>query len=446
MPFISDLTLTKVKNLREKQAAKLPVAPDNSAKEEKKKPVISPINIGYEVECISPLNSDQIRKQFEDMGMPARVGGNHTGPYDKWIIATDGSVYANRGGTGHELISPIMDLEKGLEILHRVFTWLHNHRGYTNDTCGFHVGVSMKDRVLQAKLDPLKLCLLFDEGMVTRSFGREGSRWCRSVQDTLKALVQQHAGSRDPVFRALSVEEKLRRLLPREKFYTVNLTKLPNYIEFRCMGGDYSTKFANCAETIRYYGQCIQAACTPGMLDDIYLPKLEAVIGIAKKKFKAMEEEMAKEAERLRLAKIAEAERIALALKADAKRRLLRTADDRSRRKAERRKARGELEIMLRDERIRAEIDAADQARLGARADWAQVRRRAWRAKMAKEQAAKQAIIDADTARRMERVAAKRTTTQMKEAIEASYLERHNKPGAMARLLDKLAKKVHADG
>ena len=260
-----------------------------------------------------------------------------------------------------------MPLETGLERMYEMFQWLTRTGGYTNDSCGFHVGVSMIDRAAQNRLDILKLIVLFDEDRITQLFGRQASRWCQKHQPQILNRAQVYGQQGDAGFRAASTEEKLKRCIDRSKFFTANLAKLPGYVEFRAMGGQYHTRFEDCRNTIRYYAQIIEAACTPGMMDDVYLPKLEALKERVAPHFRRFEEEQRRAAEQARRAEEARLRALQVAIERDQARIGLRVATDADRARAERRRLRDRLAREAATEAAREEQLARDASRLAAR-------------------------------------------------------------------------------
>jgi Putative amidoligase enzyme len=241
------------------------------------------VNIGYELEICTPLNDTKIRKFMRSKNMKVKDGiaANHMGPYDSWGIAIDGSIMpAKTTHYKYELISPVMPLDESLEVLKIMFDWLKDTEGYTNTSTGFHVGVSIDDKKLMNKLDPLKLIVLLEEDMILDMFNRKKSHWCypikatvlRTVKDQIQRLsVEDRHNPNLPN----NIEELIRKNIPKSKQYTANLFKLPKYIEFRCMGDNYSSKYQECKDTILHYAECVKAACDEELHSDIYEERLD---------------------------------------------------------------------------------------------------------------------------------------------------------------------------
>ena len=84
-----------------------------------------------------------------------------------WKVETDESL---SGGNGIEVISPPMPLEKFLKICPEIFDFIDTY-GYTDNDCGFHINISLKNvSRLEKTLDVLKLILFFEEDMVYKYF------------------------------------------------------------------------------------------------------------------------------------------------------------------------------------------------------------------------------------------------------------------------------------
>ncbi len=231
------------------------------------------VRIGYEVELLSPMGAAAIRKNIAQIGIELDRAEGH---YENWILKGDGSLRGSggRGNNGHEIVSPILELEEGLEKMKLVFDWMAANGHYTNSSCGFHVGVSLDPNVMR-RMDELKLVLLFDANSVLRNFGRQHSTYCRPLKREMMNNIRRQApywnlgrqvGYVNGNWRAnMDDLDKIRLLIPHEKFTSSNLSKLamdPPYVEFRCMGNEnYHGRFEDVQATVRYYAEMIQAAC-----------------------------------------------------------------------------------------------------------------------------------------------------------------------------------------
>lgn len=232
------------------------------------------VQIGYEVEMATPCSETNVRRFFENNGMAVKPGRaeNHAGPYNAWGIAIDGSVRpTDARHNKFELISPIMTLDESIETMHLMFDWMNSTGGYTNNSCGFHVGVSLTDPEKMRNINRLKLMMLLDEGKLLNDFGRTNNQWAYQIIPALKSNIRHNVrGNIADAFEAVA-----RRCVPVSKMFSINLSRLPDYVEFRIMGGNYSTQFDKCRDTILEYVDCMKAACDPEIKNLEYKAKLD---------------------------------------------------------------------------------------------------------------------------------------------------------------------------
>lgn len=218
---------------------------------------VSKFRFGYELECYTPLAHDQIVRHLRTLGMPVndQPAANHTGPYDRWNIARDGSIRPGRGCTAYEIISPIMTYNDFIRTVSANLKWLKDTQGGTNETCGFHVGVSLTDLTLMRKITPSRITAALDEQKYLALWKRVNSQWCPSVRGLPYGLGKK--GTWD------TVQKDLNERIVRGKC-TANFSKLPNYIEFRIMGGDLSGKEQLIADTVQHYMDVFDYSINPG--------------------------------------------------------------------------------------------------------------------------------------------------------------------------------------
>jgi Putative amidoligase enzyme len=227
----------------------------------------------------TPLSEDDVRTFFAANNLPVKAGraNNHVGPYDKWGIAIDGSVTpANQRHSKFELISPVMPLDRSLEVMKLVFDWMNATGGYTNDSCGFHVGVSLSKQSEMNKINKLKLALLIKEDEILRSFKRSQSPWVKPIRQDM--IHQAEYRVKSERLTSNTIEQFLISVVPLSKAYSANMGRLPNYVEFRCMGDNYSTRYEDCKATILHYAEIMRAACNPELLKTEYEAKLQQYI------------------------------------------------------------------------------------------------------------------------------------------------------------------------
>lgn len=228
------------------------------------------VKIGFELEFCSNSSREEVMRSLRALGL--RFNQNAR-TYENYLLTVDGSI---RGGNyGHELVSPVFSKENGLEEINKLFRWMNDTGNDTNNSCGFHVGVSVNDPNLMRNLDTLKLLLMFDHSEVLTAFGRSNNQYCPNLKNLTLNSIRNHAlnwtenanGWRGA---QMTNEERIRRCIPVQKFATCNLGKLPNYVEFRAMGGKVHTKFDQVAATIEKYSNAILSAVDPDRDAELY--------------------------------------------------------------------------------------------------------------------------------------------------------------------------------
>ena len=85
----------------------------------------------------SDNSNGRIYGYMESKRIPLRCKENNTG--NLWIAAEDSSIYAPNGMLDHEVISPVLEGQQGLETVKRVMKALKKAGAKTNKSCGLHV-------------------------------------------------------------------------------------------------------------------------------------------------------------------------------------------------------------------------------------------------------------------------------------------------------------------
>lgn len=237
--------------------------------------------IGFELEMLSPMNEGNFRANCAAIGIqfPDENGRN---PYQSWRLHRDGSLRpVHAGHYGHELVSPVLDLEPGLAKLQQIFNWMTQNGHYTNSTCGLHMGVSFDPANTMATFDPLKLALVFDSRDVLDAFGRLGNRFCKPIREYLQTSIDrsfpewvflevENARRPPPAHRAeMTPEQYIRSIMPQDKYCASNISKIRSptgaYVEFRAMGGsEYEKRFDDVRSYTEYFVRCMEYSCGIG--------------------------------------------------------------------------------------------------------------------------------------------------------------------------------------
>jgi len=198
---------------------------------------------------------------------------------DTWAFESDGSIKPDdpdREG-GIEVISPPMPFEKGWEALDVFYSWAKKKKAYTNDSCGFHVGVSMPPE-MQQNLDPIKLIILLGDQKVLTDFGRAENSFTASSFAKVKKNILM-LGQREIKDLKADIGKDsaniARKLMTHsiDRYVSVNVRE--NYVEFRSMGGEnYLEKWETIKNTILRYMRALSLACDPSAARQEYLKKL----------------------------------------------------------------------------------------------------------------------------------------------------------------------------
>jgi hypothetical protein len=214
---------------------------------------------------------------------------------DTWYFESDGSIEPDDyNDLACEIVSPPMPLKECLEMLDKFFTWLKTEDGYTNDSTGFHMGVSMPEQDT-SKIDFTKLALFLGDKHVLEEFGRLGNTYCKSALGIIENRLSQ--GDVDPKKVLEYLKEGLNKtassLLMQStgfgKFVTIN--PKGKYIEFRSAGNeDYSENISKLQDTLGRYAQSMYIASHPDMYRNEYQKKLYKLLEPTEKDFRAAKE------------------------------------------------------------------------------------------------------------------------------------------------------------
>jgi hemerythrin superfamily protein len=172
-----------------------------------------------------------------------------------------------------------MPMAEAFDALNKFWLWAAKYRIKTNESCGFHVGVSLPDHEKQP-IDYLKLILLLGENYVLTKFGRETNEYTEPMLSKIKEKIKY--------FWTNDKEKSLRLLknsiknLAKETFMQnlvdtsdrhVAVNVHDNYIEFRAAGGNYLADKELIMNTIMRYIRAVSLAASGEGMDD-YIKKL----------------------------------------------------------------------------------------------------------------------------------------------------------------------------
>ena len=201
------------------------------------------------------------KSDVEDLDFPVKLTHG-------WDVKDDSSLGSGSGGV--EIVTPPLKLSELVDTIEKVFKWIDDN-GRTDDTCGFHVHMSINNG---SELDPLKLILFAEEGLVYKNFAdRIGNTYAKSIKSghinaispfTVDDIIKVAKGS------------KLDKDLNTSKYLGIHLIDLKkNHVEFRYMGGDdYHKKFKDVREVIANYAHWLSIAGDSNYKKKEYITKV----------------------------------------------------------------------------------------------------------------------------------------------------------------------------
>jgi hypothetical protein len=220
------------------------------------------------------------------LGVQVKVSSDYhsiTRRNDLWIIEPDGSLTADEDeDLAAEIISPPMPLEETLHKINEFFTWAKSQDAYSNESTGFHVGVSFPD--IGGQVDYVKLALFLGDEYVLKAFGRESNRYAKSavskIRETfgdsdasvVKNIIDELKNNLD------GIAQKLPKMAGAHGKYT-SINMKGDYIEFRSMGNDYVNQVPLIVETIKRYVYAMYIASQPDLHTREYATKLYKILG-----------------------------------------------------------------------------------------------------------------------------------------------------------------------
>jgi len=192
-------------------------------------------------------------------------------------------------GTGVELVSPPMPIKEFLEICPRIFEMI-NEIGFTDNECGLHIGVSLKNGM--SDVDTVKLALFTDENYIWKKFsGRDTSEYVEKMQEKIrKEMYKGGSFSSSSSKRALRINDLKDMIRDNDidlkymsnHYHGVNIEHLDEsnpYIEFRYLGGSgYHNKWPEVKTVVAQYIYNLKLARDPEFKKKEYLAKCTRIL------------------------------------------------------------------------------------------------------------------------------------------------------------------------
>ena len=232
---------------------------------QKRYEMLSSARVGIEVEFYASMNHKDTAKDLskflgKKVIIPVTIIGfdeKDKGKYHSEIEPTSTMFKLEKDFSGgkdmYELITGVLVYEEARIIIIKMLEWIRNN-GWTNEKCSIHLNLSFNDFLSKHKLslmnlNVLKFILGFDEEMVYSRFPE------RRDSVYAKSIFNIYPYSRFVFFEKPENIEKFDYVVPHEKYFGVNFTKLPkDYLEFRYIGGeDYEKKTSKILELLEYF-------------------------------------------------------------------------------------------------------------------------------------------------------------------------------------------------
>jgi len=221
-----------------------------------------------------------------------------------WIFEPDGSLEADDDDDMPvEIVSPPMDLAYCLKILPEFFKWAKSHGAYSNESTGFHIGVSLPN--VGGHVDYVKLALFLGDQHVLDEFGRGSNYFAKSALGKLKDDVSTGKVGGAQVADTLKLmKSNLIELANKTlksgkgegfghgKYTSINMKG--DYIEFRSMGSE--SYFSNpdslnkALDTIKRYAYAMYIASRPDLYREEYAKKLYKLLDTGENSAAIMQE------------------------------------------------------------------------------------------------------------------------------------------------------------
>ena len=227
--------------------------------------ILASSKCGIEFEFFSELNQKEVCKELskalgKKVIIPVVVTGlgeESKAGYHSDMEPTSTVFKLERDFSGgkdmFEMITGPMVYEEARIIIIKMLQWI-KEKGWTDSKCAIHLNCSFNEfkaklRTPLMGLNILKFILSFDEEFIYSRFpNRRDSVYAKSINNFYPL-------SRFIFFDKPDNIDKNDYIVPHEKYYGVNFTKLPkNYLELRYLGGEgYENKTFKILEILDYF-------------------------------------------------------------------------------------------------------------------------------------------------------------------------------------------------
>lgn len=213
-----------------------------------------------------PTSEVKISERYH--GVPIKKGQKF------WAIEPDGSL----GDSGLELKSPIMRLPDFMKVLPKVFDWIDQCGGYTDNDCGLHINMSFAGRIdLKKELDIVKLYMFTEEPILDKFFKKRlNTAYVESIKNKIRSEGKLTIGD----VKELVNIGKLNKALTKSHREAINIEHLDKQgsaqrIEFRYVGhANYHNKLKEVQYSIGMFAFQMMLAYDPQFKRKEYILKL----------------------------------------------------------------------------------------------------------------------------------------------------------------------------
>lgn len=221
-------------------------------------------------------------------GFPCKVGSYSTSPDDTTsIFKPDSSIKVldlPSNYSGVEFASAFKPLPQSMDMLQKFYKWASDIGAETNESCGFHMGISIPDQN-SSNVDVLKFVLFLGDNKVLKDFGREASTWTKSTIDKMKSMSLTGGNKYESALAAMkqglnaaATAQIKNTALPvssdrgGDRYMSVNYKS--DYIEVRSAGGNVFEMKDKILETMNRYVRVLALAADPEAEKQEYAKKL----------------------------------------------------------------------------------------------------------------------------------------------------------------------------
>lgn len=196
-----------------------------------------------------------------------------------WIIEADGSLSPDDDDDmPAEIVSPPIPIAQFDNVIKDFWAWAQSEDAYSNESTGFHVGVSLP----YDNVDYMKLALFLGDEYVLDKFDRLGNTYTESALKKIRRDMEPvDYPNAVALLRANLIElasKTIRSNRGHGKYTSIN--PKDGYVEFRSMGGEnYFQELPEVMNTIKRYAYAMYIASNPHVERKEYAKKLYKLVG-----------------------------------------------------------------------------------------------------------------------------------------------------------------------